>query len=59
MKYIRLLLISVLFGSFAVSAKAQKIYVVEYESQADLKIFKVEYESQAGWKNKEKQYLLF
>jgi hypothetical protein len=36
-----------------------KVYFVEYESQADLKIFKVKYESQAGWRNKEKQHLLF
>jgi hypothetical protein len=36
----------------------KKIYFVEYESQADLKIYKVKYQSQAGWKNKEKQHLL-
>lgn len=37
----------------------KKVYFVEYESQADLKIFMVEYESQAGWRNQEKQHLLF
>lgn len=51
-----------------------KVYIVEYESQCDLKVFFVEYESQAneaglwffveyesqaGWKNPEKQHLLF
>ena len=37
----------------------KKIYFVDYESQADLKIFIVKYESQAGWRNFEKQHLLF
>jgi len=37
----------------------KKIYFVDYESQADLKIYFVDYESQAGWRNKEKQYLLY
>jgi hypothetical protein len=37
----------------------KKIYFVKYESQADLKIFIVKYESQAGWKNLEKQHLLW
>jgi hypothetical protein len=37
----------------------KKIYFVDYESQADLKIYFVNYESQAGWKNKNKQHLLY
>jgi hypothetical protein len=37
----------------------KKVYFVGYESQADLKIYIVKYESQAGWKNPEKQHLLF
>ena len=37
----------------------KKVYFVRYESQADLKIFMVEYKSQAGWRNTEKQHLLF
>jgi hypothetical protein len=36
-----------------------KVFIVEYESQADLKIFLVKYESQGGWRNTEKQHLLF
>lgn len=37
----------------------KKMFFVDYESQADLKIFFVKYQSQAGWRNKEKQHLLF
>jgi len=40
------------------SQAEKKIYFVKYESQADLKIFKVKYESQAGWNKTEKQHLL-
>jgi hypothetical protein len=34
-------------------------FFVEYESQTDKKVYFVEHESQAGWKNPEKQHLLF
>lgn len=37
---------------------AQKVFSVDYSSQADLKIFIVDYASQAGWRNKEKMHLL-
>ncbi len=40
-------------------ANAQKIYIVNYESQADVKVYVVGYESQAGWKNQARQYLMF
>lgn len=41
-------------------SKADKnIYFVDYQSQSDLKIFFVKYKSQSGWRNKEKQYLLY
>jgi hypothetical protein len=56
MKPIYLLLVTTLLSP--VSLLAQKIFIVDYKSQADLKVYVVEYESQAGWKNKEKQYLL-
>ena len=59
MKSRYLLLLAVLFFSVSNSTLAQKIYVVEYESQAYLKIFKVKYESQAGWRNNEKHHLLW
>ena len=36
-----------------------KVFVVDYESQADVKIFFVEYESQAGWRNSSKRYLFY
>jgi hypothetical protein len=36
----------------------KKVYFVDYESRADLKFFIVKYESRAGWKNPEKQHLL-
>jgi hypothetical protein len=35
-----------------------KVYVVKYESQCDLKVYLVDYESQAGWRNPEKMHLL-
>lgn len=40
------------------SQAENKIFFVKYESQADLKIYFVPYESQAGWSNLQKQYLL-
>lgn len=46
-------------------AKAQKVYSVNYESQADVKVFVVKYESQAdltqvaGFPSKTKIFLLF
>ena len=36
-----------------------KVFVVDYESQADLKIFFVDYESQAGWVKAAKKPLLY
>ena len=36
-----------------------KVFVVKYESQADLKVFKVKYESQAGWKNNQKKHFFY
>jgi hypothetical protein len=36
-----------------------KVFAVEYESQADLKVFKVPYESQAGWRTAAKKHLLY
>ena len=36
-----------------------KVFVVDYESQADLKIFFVDYSSQAGWKNNSKKHLIY
>ena len=38
---------------------AQKIFSVDYESQADVKIYFVDYESQAGWRNSAKRYLFY
>jgi hypothetical protein len=38
-----------------------KVFVVNYENQADLKVYKVkyDYENQAGWKNSSKKSLLY
>ena len=47
---------------FAVDYTSQaqvKVFVVKYESQADLKVYKVKYESQAGWRNSSKRYLFY
>jgi hypothetical protein len=44
---------------FSISAKCQKIFSVDYESQADVKVFVVNYESQAGWRNSSKQYFMY
>ena len=47
---------------FSVDYESQadlKLFVVEYESQADLKIFFVDYPGQAGWRNKKKMPLLY
>ena len=54
LKYV--LLVMILTASY--TADAQKIYKVQYESQADLKIYIVDYSSQAGWRNKEKSHLM-
>ena len=43
---------------YASQAK-KKIFFVDYSSQADLKIFFVDYGSQAGWKNKSKSHLMY
>lgn len=37
----------------------KKIYFTDYRSEADLKIYFTEYRSEAGWKNKEKQHLMY
>jgi len=51
------LIIAVYFLFIFCGADAQKIFRVDYESQADLKIFIVDYASQAGWRNgEEKKY---
>ena len=47
---------------FSVDYQSQadvKVYVVKYESQADLKIYFVDYESQAGWKKSSKKSLMY
>jgi hypothetical protein len=44
---------------FSFSAKCQKIFSVDYESQADVKVFVVNYESQAGWRNSSQQHLMY
>ena len=47
---------------FAVDYASQadvKVFVVKYESQADVKIYFVDYESQAGWRNSAKRYLFY
>tara|TARA_Y100001934_G_C11806479_1_gene519550 strand:+ start:367 stop:531 length:165 start_codon:yes stop_codon:yes gene_type:complete len=38
---------------------SQKIYTVNYETQADLKVYVIDYASQAGWINKSKKHLLY
>jgi hypothetical protein len=37
----------------------KKIYFVKYKSQADLLICFTPYKSKAGWRNKQKQQLMF
>ena len=47
---------------FSVQYKSQadiKIFVVEYKSQADLCVYKVDYKSQAGWNKKGQKHLLY
>jgi len=47
---------------FSVDYESQadvKVFVVKYESQAEVKIFFVEYESQAGWKNNQKKHFFY
>lgn len=41
------------------SQAQKKIYFVKYKSQADLLIYITPYKSKAGWRNKQKQHLLF
>ena len=36
-----------------------KVFVVDYENQADLKVYFVKYENQAGWRSKSKQHLMY
>lgn len=45
--------------AFVGTLKAQKIFAVDYASQADVKVFVVKYESQAGWRNSAKRYLFY
>ena len=56
--YILKTIIAITLLFFNLFCFAQKVYQVEYESQADLKIFYVDYESQAGWENKDKMHVL-
>ena len=47
---------------FSVDYESQadlKVFVVKYESQANVKIFFVDYESQAGWKNNAKKHFFY
>ncbi len=56
MKYFLLVL---LFGLPLLRASAQKVFAVDYASQANLKVFVVDYESQAGWRTAAKKHLLY
>ena len=38
---------------------AQKVFTVEYASQADVKVFVADYSSRAGWKKNEKMHLFY
>jgi hypothetical protein len=51
--FVSILLLSVM------TTRAQKVYTVEYQSQADMKVCVVEYESQAGWRNQQKKHLMY
>lgn len=53
MKKLALLLLTIGAGF---SSKAQTVYSVDYESQADVKVFVVQYESQADLKVYKEQY---
>lgn len=41
------------------SQAQKKIFFVKYKSQADLLIYFTPYKSKAGWRNKQKQQLMF
>ena len=47
MKHLLIITLSIFFFNYS---NAQKIYSVDYESQADIKVFVVDYESQADLK---------
>ncbi len=67
-----LVLVIALLLSFVIT-KAQKVYSVDYENQADIKVYVVLYENQAdllvykvkydenqaGWRNNSKMYLMY
>ncbi|MFN7312451.1 MAG: DUF6150 family protein [Bacteroidota bacterium] len=46
------------FVEYASQAR-KKLFFVDYASQADLRIFFTPYKSKAGWRNKQKQLLIF
>ena len=50
MKSTYLLLLAIMLCSVSNSTLAQKVFVVEYDSQADLKVYVVKYESQCDLK---------
>ena len=56
MKYFLLIL---MLGLTSLRASAQKVFAVDYASQANLKVFVVVYESQAGWRTAAKKHLLY
>ena len=56
MKYFLLIL---MLGLTSLRASAQKVFAVDYSSQANLKVFVVDYESQAGWRTAAKKHLLY
>ena len=43
----KIVLSFLLFGGITLSAQAQKVFAVDYESRADVKVYVVDYESQA------------
>lgn len=67
-KFSMLLLVMIVLSSvtgaqkmFSVEYSSQadvKVFVVKYESEADLNVYKEKYESQAGWRNNSKKGLL-
>ena len=38
---------------------AQKVFIVQYSNQADVKIYFVAYKNQAGWVNNAKKHYLY
>ena len=41
------------------NATAQKVFTVDYASQADVKLFVVDYASQAEWRSQQKKHLMY